>query len=923
MAERAPRVPLPTSRFVGRRTELGRLQGLFAAGQRLVTIWGAGGMGKTRLALQYAASFARKARGRRRAYCCDLSLGRDLPDTCAGVARALDVPLGQTQLSSEQLVDRVGDLLRARGTCLVVLDNFEHVATLAPETLGRWLAAAPEAQFLVTSRERLRIEGEVTEELGPLALPVNDEDDGDASSPLSFVSIARSDAVELFLDRAQALAQDFRLREANAPMVAALCEQLEGIPLAIELAAGRLDTLGVEGLLAALGGVSGLTPAPRHDVEPVSSRRGRLDVLGGGRRDMAARQVTLRAAIAWSWDLLSPVERQTLSQCSVFRGGFTAAAAVAVLDLGEDGGEATTLEQVQSLRNKSLLRSYEASPGELRLALFESVREFADEQLELSGKQKATAERHSAYYFDLAARSPESSSETRHLLSLELGNLQSIVERGLAVVPPTVASTELALRALVVVDATHAVRSPVTTHLAWLDRALTAVEQVGDIDAQLWARALQARGRAQPRRGRVADGLRDLSKALELVRRTETREVEGAILADLGVLHHGNRNIEEARRLYEEALEIQRDVGDRRSEGRTLGNLGALLHDIKSFDDALRYYTRALTILREVDDRRLEGIFLTNLGILEHELGLRGDAHAHLERALSILSGVGDRRLEAITLGNLGMLHHEEGRLEAARSMHRRALTRIREAGDRRSEGLCLSRLAAVLAAEGQVDEARTLFDAAEDVLGRAGDPVALEVIATSRAFLDIARAVLARASGAPDEAEQHVEQARVRIRRALAEGSDETPAPADMSDDIRASIRMLKRALERIDGGEVEAVAPPPDALLLGPDASWLRPPESAWQDLRRRKNLRLILLRLVEEREQAPGKGLSIDALRDAGWPGETITIEAATNRVHVSLVELRKRGLKPLLLKVDGGYLLDPSVKVRRVSSALCPA
>lgn len=893
-------LPLPVSGFIGRRAELARLESLFGGGSRLITLWGPGGIGKTRLALQFAASYAKRLKGAARAYLCDVEDSHDLLGLCVAMGRSLDVPLPSGEDGPEEIADRIGHVVRGRGASLFILDNFERVAEHAPDTIVRWMQTAPDARFLVTSRERLRVAGEVVEELGPLSLTASNG------------SGSRSEAVELFHDRARALG--FEPDAETIALVEELVAELEGIPLAIELAAGRIDTLGIEGMLEPMRRIR----KPLEDMPP-SSAHPRLDVLAGGRRDMAKRQVTVRATIAWSWNLLSDDEQRALAQCAVFRGGFTPAAAMRVLDPGEDAPP--TLDVIQSLRNKSLLRSYQTSRGEVRLSLYESVREFAAEKLAKLGEAPAIEQRHQEFFLDVAARLGDRGVKSLRLLIAELDNLMAIAERALTRSNPGAADAALALQALIAVGPVYAVRGPIALYLAWLDRGLAAANAVGGVPAEVRAKALQARGRAQPQRGRAADGLLDLSAALEAAKSTGQRSMEGTILADMGVLHHHMRDMEKARECYQQALAIHRGLGERRAIARALGNLGALHHDLKSFDEALANYQRALAIFRETGDKRAEGLFLTNTGLLLQERGDASDAERNFTQALGLLEEVGDRRLEAITLGSLGALHHESGRLEPARTSHQQALARIREFGDRRSEGLCLSRLGAVLAEEGRIEEATERFAAAEELLAQAADPIALEVVSVARGFLDVANALRSRNDGDESATTAFVRQARSRIARARAGGVDK-PAPAEVNDDIRVAIRILEKSLDAVDTGASEALAPPEDIFLVGPEAQWIRPPNGSWQDFRRRRALRLLVLALVEQRERQSNP-LAIDDLREAGWPGETINHDSAVNRVHVALAELRKRGLKPVLKRKDQGYLLDPVVEVRRVPGAMCPS
>jgi predicted ATPase len=857
---RKPALASPASRFIGRARDLEALAQRFAEGRRLVTIWGPAGMGKTRLALEAARAFA-EAHPDEVVRFCELDAARDLPAFCGAVARALGVAVAAGKADA---VDRVGSALSAQGPLLLVLDNLEQVVEAATPAIGAWIRAAPEARFLVTSRERTRLAGEISYELSPLSLP--DEDD------------AASEAVELFLDRAAALGPARPFGAESLPAIAALVRRLEGIPLAIELAAARAEVLGLSALLARLGN--------------------RLDLLGGVHRGALARQATLRSAVAWSWDLLDEADRRALARFAVFRGGFALDAADAVLS-------APALDRVQSLRDKSLLRAVAADAGgPARFSLYEAVRELAEEKLAERGELASAAARHAAHYLSLGERAAEAwakagSVEALDRIGDELENLLAVVERAL----DRGAATE-ALRALLVIDPLLSTRGPFGIHLDRVDRALALAG--AEVDPLLVVRALGARGRARFLGGADAAGLADLSEAEARAAALGAIAIEADLSTDRGVLHHRRREMDRARACYEAALARYERLGDRRNEARVLGDLGALHHDERRFDEAARFYERALALAAAVGDLRTEGIFSTNLGLLEQERGAAGEARRRYERAVAALEEVGDLRLFGITLGNLGLLCHEDGRLDEARAAHERAVALLREAGDRRSEARAAGRLGAVLASLDRLDEARAAFGRADRLLLHADDPLDAEIVAALRGFLDLASAHRARVAGRAAEAAACLEQARRRVARAR-EGL------ADRSDDLRLAMRILDHGISAASG----AADPGASGLLIAPEGRWIRPPGGAWQDLRERHAVRRLLLRMVERRRDAPGRGLSLAELQEAGWPGERILPAAASNRIYVAINQLRKLGLKEAVKKSGEGYYLDPALPVHHTA------
>ena len=388
---------LPAERdvFVGRGADLRALATRFDQGNRLVTLLGPGGTGKTRLARRYGAGWLGEWPG---GVCfCDLSEARSLDGIYFAVASALGVPL-----SREDPAMQLGHAIAGRGRCLVIVDNFEQVVEHAAATVGRWLDRAAQASFLVTSRERLHLSGEVTFAVEPL--PVEE------------------DAIELFAARARAQRADFVLNGANRPAVAEVVRLLDGLPLAIELAAARVGVL-----------------SPAQLVERM---RDRFALIAGG-RGATARQATLRGAIDWSWELLAPWEQAAFAQCSTFDGGFTLDAAEAVVDLTVWADAPPVMDVIEALANKSLLRTW--VPGEQgrydieepHFGMYLSIHEYAAEKLEVAGSQarRLAEDRHGRYFAGfgtddaLEALSRHGGVMRRRALALELDNLVAACDR--------------------------------------------------------------------------------------------------------------------------------------------------------------------------------------------------------------------------------------------------------------------------------------------------------------------------------------------------------------------------------------------------------------------------------------------------------------------------------------------------------------
>lgn len=789
-------IPHPTD-FVGREKDLAAVHALFSGGDRLVTLMGPGGTGKTRISMRYAAlhldEFARDGGGG--VWFCELVDTRDVDDICAVVAGALEVPLTAGK-SAAEMVAHLGRAMHGRGRVLVILDNFEQVVAHAGDTIAAWMKAAPEARFLVASQERLRLPGEKTYEVAPLSLP-------EAAG-----SIAASEAVQLFVHRARSVRPDYVLSDADAPAVGEIVKELDGIPLAIELAAARMGVLSPAKLLERL---------PR-----------RFDLLGGARRDATARQSTLRGAIDWSWNLLQPHEQDALGQCSVFAGGFSLDAAEEVVDLSSHEGAPWPMDAIQSLRDKSLLRAWEPKdfPGELRFGMYSNIREYAAEKLKGGPNAVAAAERHAAWY--LREGKAWKDGVDRHdglqklrRLALELENLIAVFQRAVAVKPATKEAATRALDAIQIVDPLLSTRGPFGTHLGWLTEALSTAENAGVPAASkaavlvLRGRALRVRGKAvealadfrsvlsiaddlrsvelealgrleigftEFERGRYAEARATFDFALPLAKRVGAPQVEGRAHVYLGGIDGSEGRIAEARAHYDEAVAIFTKIGNRRLEGAVLGNLGILLRQQGRLEEARESYLRALETYRTLGERIYEGNTLGSLGNVELELGRQEEAASHFEQSLAIHRQVGNLRSEGIFLGNLGVLEFERGRLDAAQAHFRAATEKLAEVGDRRPEGLYLGYLAAVQVELGRIEEAASSFKEAATRLDPRNDALLCGVVEVLKGFLD--------------HAERRTADAEARIVKAeSAEGGE---ALVQRSADARLAIRILRSSLAR-----------------------------------------------------------------------------------------------------------------------------
>jgi predicted ATPase/class 3 adenylate cyclase len=658
-------LPAEGDAFVGRVDALAELSRHIQSGARLVSVLGIGGSGKTRLATRYGWSWLGEFPGG--VWFCDLASARSLDGIASAVAQGLDVPLGR-----DDPVVQIGNAIAGRGACLVILDNFEQVARHAPQTLGHWLARANQARFVVTTREVLGLAGEVV-----LALP----------------ALPPAEGVALFAQRAQAAKPEFQPNGEDQAGIAPLVALLDGLPLAIELAAARVRVMPPRMLLARM------------------SERFKLLASKGGRID---RQSTLRAAFDWSWDLLTPPERAALAQMSVFEGGFSLEAAEGVLD-PSDGDEAPwTVDVVQSLVDKSFVRAR----GDGRFDLLVSVQVYAAEHLQTEGhyagsgpQALAAAElRHVAWF---AALGPIRATAGR---CADLDNLVVACRRAVAL-----GTGELAFGALEGAWAALNLRGPfgAGVELAELVCAVPGLDDRAMARAQsVLAHALVTCGRSGPARALY-------DKALACARAAGDRHCEAMVTFRLGALHESAGRMHEARSQHIAAMQMARELGDLQLECLASNDLGNIDVVEGHMDSALSRYECALALARETRDLHMQGNVLGNLGRLHLEVGRTDEAQARYEQSLAVARDTGDRRLEGNMLCNLGMLHIVLERLAESEAASQAALVVARELGHARMEAIVLCNLGIVIERQGRPDEAQVHFEAAVDLAHALGDPIA------------------------------------------------------------------------------------------------------------------------------------------------------------------------------------------------------
>jgi predicted ATPase/DNA-binding SARP family transcriptional activator len=611
------RLPRPPTKLVGRRLEVAAVTGLLRGEDaRLVTLTGPGGTGKTRIALAAAEELAP-----------GLELGAAFVDLAPltepdlvgpAIAQALRVPE-----TADGLAAAVADHVGARSLLLVV-DNFEQVLDAAP-VVSSLLGAVPRLRVLATSREALRLYGEHEYLVPPLPVPPVDLP--------PFEEAVANDAVRLFTARARAVDPSFALTEANLADVATICRRLDGLPLAIELAAARTRLLAVRELALRLGQA--------------------LDLLTEGARDLPPRQQALRSTLDWSYRLLPEPERALLARLAVFAGGLTLEAADVVVRDG-DG----VLDGVAALVDANLLRRLGDRGASTRYAMLETIRAYGLERLRAAGDEEEVARRHAEYFLATAEDAGERLSGAGYddalaTLDAEYDNLRTAL-----VWASSSGAVEIEARLVAALRVYWSIRGHLREAHGFFQHAVDASAHADD----------SVRAHVRANGGAIAYRLGDVEtartwweEALELYRRLDDADGSSRCIAELGGVAIVEGDLDRAVQLYLESSRLFEELGQRVRLAIAFSNLGAIESMRGDYEPSLRYAEHALELQRELGDADGTAVTLQNLARTRLTIGDMDEAAALLGECLELAGRLGYKEVLAYGLATAGELAHADG----------------------------------------------------------------------------------------------------------------------------------------------------------------------------------------------------------------------------------------------------------------------
>jgi predicted ATPase/serine/threonine protein kinase len=704
-------LPAQRTAFIGRERETADLRQLLSRPDvHLVTLTGPGGIGKTRLALQVAGEMADEFPSG----ICFVALSaigeRSL--IVSAIAQAVGVrETGNTSLQ-ENLMEYIGGL---RQPMLLVLDNFEHLVSAAP-LAAQMLSAGPQLKVVVTSQAPLHLYGEHEFPVPPLALP-----DPRSNPPLEVLS--RLPAIELFVERARAVKHEFALTKENAPAVAAICSRLDGLPLAIELAAARIKLLSPSAMLTRL--------------------ESRLSLLTGGARDLPARQQTLRNTVEWSYGLLNDAEQTLLRRFSVFTGGCTLEAVEAVCDTKGDLG-LDVLDGMASLVDKSLAQQVEQVDLETRFIMLSAVREYALERLAQSNDESATRRAHAAYYLVLAEEGAEeiaAQPEWLERYEVEHENIRAAIDYLIKT-----GDAEWGLRLGAALFRFWETREHLTEGRDAMSRLLAL--EGSRTRPKLRARLLFAAGVLAAAQCDYGSARPLFEESLDTCVGLDDNRGVAVALNALGVNARDRGELTDASLLFERCSAIWKDFGDPADIARALSNLASVMKLQGNYERASSLYNECLTIFRQAGDGAGAAWTLNYLGDVAREKADLVAARSFCEQSLSEFRRLHDSWGIASALSDLASLSCDQGNNAEARRLYGESIKVFQELGHKRGVARALECLAVSAAAQSNAEQSLHWAGAAAALRQQLGVPLMPAEQRRLEKALEFARRTLGNAAG-------------------------------------------------------------------------------------------------------------------------------------------------------------------------------
>jgi predicted ATPase/class 3 adenylate cyclase len=786
-----------SDRFIGRVEQLEAIEGSLEQGHRLVTLMGASGLGKTRLAQRYGGLHLEAFPGG--IWFCDIAEATDLNDVIACVGHTLAIPLTSGRNDSE-LLEQIGTQLNKNGTSLLILDNLEQAIEPSAQAIERWLAMAESLTILATSQERLRLSAEITHEVRPLN---------------------EAEGIELFHARVKELRGDYNPSVNQRSVLAEVIRSLDSIPLAIELAAAQIRHMSLMSLSQQI--------------------QQRLDLLSDESSEAPPRHRTLRAAIEWSWDLLTDFEKDVLSQASVFRGGFHLDAAEVIIEPSDPDGP-WVMDLLESLNDKSLLVTQDQAEGTLRFSIYESIRLYAAEVLDRNDTEHSAQARHAEYFARESRRFSAGlyGSEGKRLrqeLSYDLKNLQAVSawggaspdQRGEAIF------AQLALRKL---TGPIKSRGPLLKAIA---------DDLSKLEPNLRGRLLRARAEYEAETGEVAAAKETLNLALATARNADDQELQGRVLGSLGLLHRQSAEVTQARAAFNEALNRARASNDDRTRSATLNNLAALEHDQARFqtaeelfleaydlcvsrqhilgaataqmnlgtinlergdlERARHFYHEAIQTFQSNKDQAYEMMVMTLLGLVDLDEGAYSAAKKALSKSLKSATDSGDMMVQIMSECWHGVAHWLDNEDEAAFVRLRASASIMRDQNNPKMLAFVHGYYGSMLAVRGRIPEAREKFRLARYLMRQTNNRNHLDALKIMVGLAAAALAEQAHQAGDEKAYARHLAIALQRRQFALEPTEpnesfpDGLPAPTARSADARMCLTLLQRMLSKLPG--------------------------------------------------------------------------------------------------------------------------